>query len=76
MYSGFKLKFTVGAATKGIPYTIGVALDLLESIWEQNLLPIPKFHFFPLPSLEFLTVAYVAKAFELEKNSHLRNLYT
>eukprot|EP00957_Ditylum_brightwellii_P127347 9710161-Ditylum_brightwellii.AAC.1 len=93
MYSGFKLKFTVGATTKEIPYTIGghqgdnltlllfniifqAALDLLKLIWEHNLLSIPNFCFSPLPSLEFLTVAWVVKASKLEKSSPLRNLYT
>eukprot|EP00957_Ditylum_brightwellii_P155104 11806849-Ditylum_brightwellii.AAC.1 len=61
MYRGFALKFTVGATTKEIPYTIGVhqgdnLAPLLFNIFFQAALdslesvwdvPVPKFWYFP-----------------------------
>eukprot|EP00957_Ditylum_brightwellii_P184104 14023440-Ditylum_brightwellii.AAC.1 len=61
MYRGFALKFTVGAATKEIPYKIAVhqgdnLAPLLFNIFFQAALdslesiwdiPIPKFWYFP-----------------------------
>eukprot|EP00957_Ditylum_brightwellii_P110432 8421878-Ditylum_brightwellii.AAC.1 len=77
MYSDFKLEFTVGAATKDIPYTIGVHQgDNLAPLLLNIFFQAANFAIFPLLSPEFPVVAYVAKAFESEKNSPLRSFYT
>eukprot|EP00957_Ditylum_brightwellii_P147442 11226840-Ditylum_brightwellii.AAC.1 len=70
MFSGFSLKFTVGEATKEIPYTIGVHqgdnfAPLLFNIFFQaaldSLEKVWSEHSLPIPTLRYFPTAKSGK---------------